>query len=74
MKTLSAPSCEYKPAAHYSGWKKVFLFFFRFGICPGCIMGSMMYSIYALVNKRNGQKNSVLKTDEYEANIWGMKL
>lgn len=44
-------NCPIIPA-HLPWYKKVFLTFFRFGLCPVCITMSLIYSIKNLFLKR----------------------
>ncbi len=38
--------------AHLPWYKRVFLTFFRFGLCPACITMSLVYSLKNLFPKR----------------------
>ncbi|WP_461091450.1 hypothetical protein [Spirosoma gilvum] len=41
-------SCPITPI-HLPWYKKVGLFFFRFGICPMCVTTSVGYSLYRMI-------------------------
>jgi hypothetical protein len=47
-------SCPIVPA-HVAWYKKLFLFFFRFGICPLCVTMSVTYAVVRLSKRLIGK-------------------
>ena len=50
------PNCPVIPV-NLQWYKKVVLFFFRFGVCPMCITSSVLYSAVKAFKKHPGGKN-----------------
>jgi uncharacterized membrane protein len=47
-------SCPVIPA-QVAWYKKIFLFFFRFGICPLCVTMSVAYAVVRLTRRLTGR-------------------